>query len=205
MLKGASKVIENRTYIIKELHMQDNEIINLYEKRSESAIEHIKIQYGKMIFSLIYHIIGNSQDTEECENDTYLGIWNSIPPQKPRNFKAYILKIARNRALKKVEYLNAAKRNRHNNVPFDELNNFLIGHEKLIEEITESDLAEQLNEFLSTLNENNRKVFMLRYWYFRTIQEIMDECNMSKSKVESILFRVRSKLREYLKERRYCE
>lgn len=205
MLKGASKVIENRTYIIKELHMQDNEIINLYEKRSESAIEHTKIQYGKMIFSLIYHIIGNSQDTEECENDTYLGIWNSIPPQKPRNFKAYILKIARNRALKKVEYLNAAKRNSHNNVPFDELNNFLIGHEKLIEEITESDLAEQLNEFLGTLNENNRKVFMLRYWYFRTIQEIMDECNMSKSKVESILFRVRSKLREYLKEMRYCE
>ena len=205
MLKGASKVIENRTYIIKELHMQDNEIINLYEKRSESAIEHTKIQYGKMIFSLIYHIIGNSQDTEECENDTYLGIWNSIPPQKPRNFKAYILKIARNRALKKVEYLNAAKRNNHNNVPFDELNNILIDHEKLIEEITESDLAEQLNEFLSTLNENNRKVFMLRYWYFRTMQEIMDECNMSKSKVESILFRVRSKLREYLKERRYCE
>ncbi|MBD5547619.1 MAG: sigma-70 family RNA polymerase sigma factor [Lachnospiraceae bacterium] len=185
--------------------MQDNEIINLYEKRSESAIEHTKIQYGKMIFSLIYHIIGNSQDTEECENDTYLGIWNSIPPQKPRNFKAYILKIARNRALKKVEYLNAAKRNNHNNVPFDELNNILIDHEKLIEEITESDLAEQLNEFLSTLNENNRKVFMLRYWYFRTIREIMDECNMSKSKVESILFRVRSKLREYLKERRYCE
>lgn len=185
--------------------MQDNEIINLYEKRFESAITHTKIQYGKMIFSLIYHIIGNPQDTEECENDTYLGIWNSIPPQKPHNFKAYILKIARNRALKKVEYLSAAKRNNYNNVSFDELNDILMNHEKLIEEMTESDLAEQLNEFLSKLNENNRKVFMLRYWYFRTIQEIMDECNMSKSKVESTLFRVRNKLREYLKERHYYE
>lgn len=85
--------------------MQEKKIIHLFEERSELAIEETRKQYGGLIRSLLYRMLGNMEDTEECENDTYLGLWNSIPPTKPKNLKAYLLKIARNRALKRVEYL----------------------------------------------------------------------------------------------------
>ena len=130
-----------------------------------------------------------------------MGLWNSIPPTKPKNLKAYLLKIARNRALKRVEYLGASKRKEDNRIPFEELTEFIADNQNKIDDFTETDLAECLNEFIGNLNENNRKVFMLRYWHFLTVKEIMVECNMSKSRVESILYRVRGKLKKYLIEK----
>ncbi|MBQ2276126.1 MAG: sigma-70 family RNA polymerase sigma factor [Lachnospiraceae bacterium] len=181
--------------------MQEKKIIHLFEERSELAIEETRKQYGGLIRSLLYRMLGNMEDTEECENDTYLGLWNSIPPTKPKNLKAYLLKIARNRALKRVEYLGASKRKEDNRIPFEELTEFIADNQNKIDDFTETDLAECLNEFIGNLNENNRKVFMLRYWHFLTVKEIMVECNMSKSRVESILYRVRGKLKKYLIEK----
>ena len=101
--------------------MEDNEIIALFEQRIENAIIETKIKYGRAIYSIAYHVLGNNPDAEECENDTYLTAWNTIPPQKPKNFKAFVLKIARNLSLKKYEYYHAAKRNISMNVSYEEL------------------------------------------------------------------------------------
>ena len=125
----------------------------------------------------------------------------TIPPKTPDNLKAYILKIARNQALKKYEHIHAAKRDIDMCLPYEELSNYLA---KAGEEDWENnELKDIVEDFLESLQKPHRQVFVLRYWYFMSVKEIMKCCNMSKSKVETILFRTRKKLREQLAERKY--
>lgn len=181
--------------------MDDIKIIELYNSRSEVALAETEKKYGRLIVFLIRKLLSNMSDVEECINDTYLGIWSTIPPQNPINLKAYILKIARNQALKKYKYIHASKRDIDKCVPYEELNNYLF--QERIDEWEANDLKDAIEKFLDLLSESNRKVFVLRYWYFMSVKEIADCCNMSKSKVETILFRTRTKLKIHLKEMGY--
>lgn len=180
--------------------MDDKKIIELYNFRSETALVETKRKYGRLVGFLIYQLLHNRLDVEECENDTYLGAWNTIPPKKPANLKGYILKIARNQALKKYEYLHAEKRNIEKNLSYEELNECLGDTTEFVDALS---LREDINAFLDNLQKSHRQVFMLRYWYFMSVKEIEACCGMSKSKVETILFRTRNKLKTYLLERSY--
>lgn len=182
--------------------MHDADIITLFLKRLERAITEVQNKYGRRILAVCYHILHNVPDAQETENDTYFGLWNSIPPQNPDNLEAYTLKIARNQALKKYEYNHAMKRNA-GIISIDEMTGELTGAGEISDAVLVSDLTACINAFLGTIKEEQRKVFILRYWYFLSIKEIMEECEMSKSKVESILFRVRNSLKDVLTERGY--
>ena len=149
--------------------MEDRKIIELYNYRSENALIETDKKYGKIVTFLICKLIKNTLDVEECRNDTYLGAWMTIPPIIPDNLKAYLLKIARNQALKKYEYIHAAKRDIDKCVPYEELSNYLA------------------KEYMDD-------------W---RVKEIAKCTNMSISKVESILFRTRKKLKKQLTERKY--
>lgn len=105
--------------------MDDREIIKLYNCRSEDALLETEKKYGKLVSFIIGRLIKNQLDVEECTNDTYLGVWFTIPPKTPDNLKAYILKIARNQALKKYEHIHAAKRDIDMCLPYEELSNYL--------------------------------------------------------------------------------
>ena len=168
----------------------------------ERAITEVQNKYGRLILAVCYHILRNVPDAQETENDTYFGLWNSIPPQNPDNLEAYTLKIARNQALKKCEYNHAMKRNA-GMMSIDEMTGELTGAGEISDAVLVSDLTACVNTFLGTIKEEQRKVFILRYWYFLSIKEIMEECEMSKSKVETILFRVRNSLKDVLTERGY--
>lgn len=181
--------------------MDDKKIIELYNSRSENALIETEKKYGRLVIFLIGKLIKNQSDIEECANDTYLGVWTTIPPQTPNNLKAYISKIARNQAIKKYEYIHAAKRDVDMCLPYEELSN-CIGKEG-VEDWENNELKEVIEEFLAALPKTHRQVFMLRYWYFMSVKEIMKSCNMGKSKVETILFRTRNKLRDELLERSY--
>lgn len=183
--------------------LDDKSIIKLFFKRIEAAIYETKQKYGRLIISVAYHILHNISDSEECENDTYLGLWNSIPPNIPANFKAYTLKTARNSALKRYEYNHAEKRNVLKSISYDEMIESFEKKSADLDEFSETEIAECINGFLELLKPDYRKVFVLRYWYFMSVKEIMMECEMSKSKVESILFRTRNQLRNVLIERRF--
>ncbi len=185
--------------------MKDIDIIALYQARSEQAITSTKEQYGRLIRHIISRIVRSTQDTEECENDTYLAVWHSIPPQQPKNLKAYLAVIARNLALKRYEYLHAEKRNPEAVVSFEELEDCLSDRSDGGIRYTNEELRETINTFLGTLKAEHRNIFLLRYWQCCSIQEIMQRCGYSKSKTESILFRTRNKLRTYLEERGYME
>lgn len=184
--------------------MQDIEIIRLFFKRIERAIVEVQKKYGRRILAVCYHILRSVPDAQETENDTYFGLWNSIPPRQPENLEAYTLKTARNCALKKYEYNHAMKRSA-NLVSIEEMTEELVGNGEVPETVLVSELTVCIDEFLQNLKEEQRKVFVLRYWYFLSVKEIMRECRMSKSKVESILYRVRNRLKDVLTERGYLQ
>ncbi|MCM1328231.1 MAG: sigma-70 family RNA polymerase sigma factor [Ruminococcus sp.] len=179
--------------------MEDSDIIELFFMRSENAVAETKKKYGGFIRSLAMRILKSKPDAEECENDTYMGVWEAIPPQKPGNFMSFIAGIARNQALKKYNYINAEKRNPRSAVYLEELGDCIGGGDET--SYSDGVLREAINAFLAGLNEETRRVFMLRYWYFASIGEITERCGISKSKAESMLFRTRKKLKVFLEER----
>lgn len=181
----------------------DRKLIMLYQSRSEIAISETKSKYGRLIFSVAYDLLKNNSDAEECENDTYLGLWKSIPPAEPRNFKAFCLKITRNLAMKKLDYYRAEKRDCVKTVSYEEVLQEVGELELSLKDVKESDLSECIDDFLGTLDKKKRKVFVLRYWYMLSVKEIMDECGLSKSQVETILFRTRKQLKNWLLERNF--
>ncbi len=181
--------------------MTDNEIISLYFARSEEAITSTRKQYGKLIRHIILKILRNAEDTDECENDTYMSAWNTIPPKTPDNLKAYLAVIARNTAMKRYEYLHAEKRSPQMEVSFEELAECLC--DDTAGQHTDVQLREAINGFLSTLKPEQRRIFLLRYWQGYSIEELMQISGFSKSKTESMLFRIRNKMRKYLVEGGY--
>ncbi len=185
--------------------MDDQKIVELYHERSETAMAETRKKYSGLILSIIGRILHSPEDAQECENDTYLALWQSIPQQQPDNFKAYLAAIARNQAYHRYRYLHAEKRNAEATVSFDELAGCVADRTDGGIEYSDDTLRETINTFLGTLKPEHRRIFLLRYWQCCSIAEIMRICGISKSKAESSLFRSRNKLRKFLTERGYME
>lgn len=181
--------------------MTDNEIVRLYLERDEAAIAETKTAYGKLLQSLAYNILQNRQDAEECENETCLKAWNSIPPNKPQRLCAYLCKIARRLALDRYDYNTAAKRG--NPLPLEELAECLAASGCAEDRLSESALSELLNSFLSQSDYNTRVIFMRRFWFGESISQIAKALHASESMVKSRISRTLKKLREYLKKEGY--
>ncbi len=170
-----------------------DEIVKLYLERNERAIEETEKRYGKLCVSLACNILGSSADAEEAVNDTYLALWNAIPPEQPDNMTAFVAKITRNIALKRVRYNSAEKRAA---VPVS-----LSELEEVIPDKTQwetGELTRLINAFLYKESAVSRNVFIRRYWFSESIEEIARRYSFSESKVKSILHRSRNKLKKYL-------
>ena len=182
--------------------MDDNRIIELYFARDERAIAETKEKYGKYCLKIAYNILGNPEDAEECENDTYLVVWNAIPPTKPQVFSAFIGRVTRNISLKMLRAKNADKRRSSEAlVSLDELGDCIPDKQGFAENLEINELAEIINSFLNSLNVTERRVFVCRYWYCDSISDICNRFGFGKSKVKMILLRTRERLLTYLKER----
>lgn len=178
--------------------MEDREIIGLYWARNEDAIRETSSKYGKLCFRIANNILANHEDSEECVNDTYLGLWNAIPEQRPTRFSVFISRIARNLSLKKFEYLSAAKRNPEAIYSFEELGDCVSGKESIENELENKLIEQTIDKFLWRQGEEKRNIFIYRYWYFESIGSICERTGFSQSKVKSILFDLRRNLRKYL-------
>ncbi len=179
--------------------MHDRQIIELFYERSESAIPKTAERYGKYCYSIAYQILHNEQDSEECVNDTYLRAWNTIPPQKPNNLATFLGKITRNLALDKYKYYNREKRGSgHTMVALDELEECIPAIKDTEQIISDKELVDTLNLFLARLPLKKRKIFVRRYWYFSTINEIAKEYDISENNVKVILLRTRKELKRFL-------
>ncbi|MCL2427449.1 MAG: sigma-70 family RNA polymerase sigma factor [Oscillospiraceae bacterium] len=178
--------------------MDDSGIIKLYWERSEDAIQATDAKYGKLCRYIAGNILNNSQDTEECVNDTYHAVWNAIPSKRPSVFSAFIGKIARNHALKKLEYISAAKRNPDAVTSLSELEECVSGRDSVESELETKRIERALTEFLWNQDRDKRIIFVRRYWHFESITTISKMFGYSESKVTSMLHQTRQKLRTYL-------
>lgn len=183
--------------------MNDSQIIELYFQRSETAITETSKKYEKYCKSIIYNITRNNEDTKECLNDTYMSLWESIPPNKPTSFSSYIGRIARNIA---INFSLKKKTKKRNNGQLDFILSELeecIPNKTLEDVYDEKILLSCINEFLESLPPLNRKVFVRRYWLANSIKEISKQYDMNENNVKSLLFRMRASLKEYLEKEGY--
>lgn len=179
--------------------MTNEEILDLYWKRDESAVTETKAKYGKQIFRMALGIVNDFQDAEECENDTYLKAWNSIPPHRPQYLFAYLLKIAKNEALQKYNYNHAQKRGGILLELDEEILNCSSSENHIDSDLEYRELVNALNKFLKELSPEKQSIFVRKYWGGQKISQIAEELGISESKVKMVLKRTRNKLKEYLR------
>ena len=177
--------------------MEDARIIELYFARDEAAIEQTRVSYGHKLRAVALRILADDMDAQECENDTYLKTWNSIPPNRPVHFLAYILKICRNAALGMLEHRNAAKRSAQIVELTDEMQACIPDRAAELA-FEPQEIGALLSSFLRGESEDNRKIFVRRYLMAESVAEVAEALGVSESKVKSSLLRTRNKLRGYL-------
>lgn len=177
--------------------MEDLQIVELYFARNEIAIHETDKKYGKICFSVANNILNHIEDANECVNDTYLGVWNAIPPTRPNSFVAFICRITRNLSLNRLSYNLAQKRNVLI-VSFNELEEVLPDN-RIDLSVQDEDLGRIISEFLKTEPTDERNVFIRKYWFFDSIRDISERYAFSESKVKAMLYRVRKRLKAHLK------
>lgn len=176
--------------------MEDNSIIELYFERNQSAIDETDKKYGKYCNTISYNILFDHFEADECVNDTYLRVWNSIPPNRPTVFRAYLAKITRNISLNRLEKRDAEKRGGGQyDIALSEIENTVSSAET---ELADKEVVLLINTFLETVKKEHRIMFVRRYFYLDSVEIIADNFNMSQNRVAVILFRIRKKLKEFL-------
>lgn len=176
--------------------MQDSEIITMLWNREQKALSEIAFKYGKLLFTLSENILHCKEDSRECVNDTYLAVWNRVPPEKPDPLTAFLCRITRNLSIKKLRDKNANKR-KAEVLPIHELE-YCIANTDVQNKVEAKALGRKIDEFLSSLDDENRVIFVRRYFFGDDIETIMSLASMSESNVYARLSRVRKKLKAYL-------
>ena len=171
--------------------MTDSQIIALFWDRNEDAIRETDRAYGRKLFVISDKILHSQQDAEESVSDTYMKTWETIPPQRPVYFFAYLAKLCRNFSLSRLQWDSAAKRNAEVVTLTREMEECIPdrSHERKLEG---EEIGQLLNAFLESISLENRLIFLRRYWYSDSIQEIAERYRISQSKVKTQLHRTRS-------------
>lgn len=181
--------------------MDDNQIIDLYWKRSEQAIQETDTKYGGYCFQIAYNILANREDSEESVSDTYMAAWRAIPPRRPAILAVFLGKITRHLSIDRWRERNAYKRGGGEMVlALEELEDCIASPQTVEGVLERKALALTLNRFLDSLPETERSIFLCRYWYLDPIDPIAERFGFSRSKVTSMLHRTRQKLRSQLQE-----
>ena len=181
----------------------DNEtIIGLFWDRDETALAQVREHYGAYMLYIARNLLRDDRDVEECMNDLFMSLWNSIPPVVPRIFRAFAAKITRNLALKMYEKKKTLKRD-HSQVSqtIEELAECIASGENTQAHIEHKEVIAALNEFLGTLDDKKCRLFMQRYFYMKPIKDIAEENGISAGSLKTLLCRTRADLRKFIEER----
>ena len=180
--------------------MDDNEILDLYFARSEQAIAETDRKYGNYCFYIASHILSNPADAEESVSDTYFSAWTLIPPRRPARLSVFLGKLTRNLSIDRWRKNTAGKRGSgETQLLLDELADCVSGGQSPETEVLRRELSAALNAFLGKLPERDRTVFLLRYYYANTQQEVTQKTGLSANQVKYILQRTRKTLASMLK------
>ena len=181
--------------------MEDKDIVDLYWQRDEKAISETAEKYGRYCYSIAYNILSDTEDAEESVNDTYLNAWNSMPPHRPVVLSTFIGKITRFISLKKWRNKRTQKRGGGNiDLAYEEISECIPAKTTVVKELENKEIAKLIDSFLDTLPLCEQNIFVCRYWFFDSVSDIAKQFGFSESKVKSILYRTRKKLRSKLLE-----
>ena len=177
----------------------DHEIVALYHARDEQAIEISQRQCGRYCYTVSMNILHSPPDAEECVNDTWVAAWNSMPPKWPQNLCAYLGKLTRNISLNRLKALRRQRRDLRMTVAFEELEDCIPAPD----DTDSRTICAWLDEYLSTLSELDRKLFVGRYWYSYPVKDLAKHYGLSPNAATKRISRAREGLRVYLTERGY--
>ena len=183
--------------------MNDASIIEMLWKRDERAVSEMKQSYEKLCFHVAGGILSHREDCEECVNTAYMDVWKSIPPNRPPSLKNYLCRLVKNAALNMLKYNSADKRSIEMALSLDELSECISDGKSIEDSIVAEQLGAAISSFLRAQPEKYRKVFVRRYWYSESVDEIAKFFDMNEKTVATYLFRVRKKLKEYLQKEGY--
>lgn len=181
--------------------MEDQEIVELYWKRDESALEHSREKYHGYLSRIAQQILYDREDSEEVVNDTYFKAWQSMPPQRPSKLSIYLGRLTRHGA---IDYLRRRTSQKRGGATYEmcveELEESVPGGETPQQALEEKLLVQLLNQFLETLSPQARALFLGRYYYFDPLWEVARYCGMGEGQAKSQLFRIRKRLKAYLEQ-----
>lgn len=177
--------------------MDDSVIIGLFFARSERAIAELAAKYGHTCMRISYGILRNHEDSEECVNDTYLKVWDTVPPKKPDPLMAYVLRIVKNLSINRYTYNKAQKRNGALDVCYEELKECIPDRDS--QNITgDNELEEVIDRFLNSLSEENHAIFVRRYWSAESVKDIADDLELPENTVAVRIHRIRRQFKKFL-------
>ena len=182
--------------------MEDTAIIQLLFDRAETAIDALARRFGRRLHQIAMNILSSARDAEECVNDTYLALWNAIPPERPDPLCAYTYRVGRNTALKRLRSNTAQLRNSAYDLSLDELAG-CISDESAWQALDARELGRAIDRFLDTQSRDSRVIFLRRYWFGDSVKDIARAIAMSEGAVSVRLSRVRNALKDYLNKEGY--
>lgn len=177
--------------------MEDHRIIDLFFARAQQAIAELAQKYGALCRGIAYNILLNRQDAEECENDTYLRVWDTVPPTRPDSLRCYVSRIVRNLSLDRVRYYTRQKRS----APYDALLSEMsecIPDRFDMEQAADDTAAEAVAAYLRTLDAQTRVLFVRRYFHMESVESLARRYGLKASSVSTRLTRTRARLRTWL-------
>ncbi|MBR4204391.1 MAG: sigma-70 family RNA polymerase sigma factor [Clostridia bacterium] len=178
--------------------MDDREIIELFFARSEDAVAELLKKYGSALKKIAFGILNDARDAEECVNDACLAVWNTVPPERPDPLFSYVCRITRNQALKRYRANTAVKRGGAYDLALDELADCLPSPASVEDEVFAAETAAAINRFLGALERESRILFVRRYWYADSIEELAGLFHTSRHNISVRLSRLRKALRRFL-------
>lgn len=178
--------------------LEDSKIISLFFERSEQAIRELDCKYGSAVKKTAANILDDRLDVEECVDDTYMKVWDNIPPQVPNPLVGFVCKIARNLAVNRYHANHAEKRNGKYDLILDEMEECIPSGTDIETDYEAKELSAAINRFLSSLSREDRFLFVRRYWYADSVTDLAAMTNDSANRISVRLFRLREKLRKTL-------
>jgi len=192
------EITRNYSGVIK---INDQQIINLFWNRKEEALDVTMQKYGRILYKVAHNILSNGQDAEECVNDTLMQAWKAIPPKQPEFFSAYLAKITRNFSLQRWRAAGAVKRGGgQSNLILDELKETIPHPDSAEQSFEYAQTLRSINVYLDKMDTDSRIVFVRRYFFGDSVQDICTRFGASQSKIKSMLFRARQKLKIHLEQ-----
>ena len=184
--------------------LSDEAIISLYWDGDRKAITETDFKYGKYLYTIIYNILHDKLDCEECLNDTYLGAWNAMPPARPQVLKAFLVTISRRIAIKRYHKLRQKGAvPSEMTVALAEVEDFIAENSSAEEAFDAKQLGQIISCFVRSLPQRQRYIFISRYYAAEPIDTIAKELVLSRSMIHKELAAIRTALKETLESEGY--